>query len=121
MRARDNHFNSNDETVVVEWRGAKLGHYRASAAKKWTTHTVNVKGSGGHDRLVFREVDGSDGSVSEEVLTSSELPKRILSERAVIRTWSRMHRNSVKVTCLSNEKIRNDCSDYLSNYMKSNT
>ena len=63
MRSRDEKFNSHDETVIVEWRGKKIGHYRASARNKWTTHTIQLDGSGGFDRLVFREVDGGgDGS-----------------------------------------------------------
>ena len=62
MRSREETFQSTSETIVVEWKGASLGHFRASAAGTWTTHTVSVTGSGESDRLVFREVDGgSDG------------------------------------------------------------
>ena len=61
IRARSHAFNSNGETVVVTWRGQNLGDFRASAESTWTTHTIKVRGSGGNDRLVFREPNTSTG------------------------------------------------------------
>ena len=61
MRARSHAFNTNDETVVVEWRGKGVGQYRASAPSTWTTHHIHVTGSGGQDRLVLREKRSGDG------------------------------------------------------------
>jgi len=55
-------INSAGESVIVEWRGEKIGHYNAAAKDTWTTHTIKLIGSGGLDRLVFREWDKSDGS-----------------------------------------------------------
>ncbi len=57
VRSRGEHFNSNDEAVVVEWNGQKLkvDGFRAEKAGEWSTITARVIGTGGMDRLLFRE------------------------------------------------------------------
>ncbi len=57
MRSRRNNFNSDDEAVVVEWNGVKtkIDGYRAARAGEWTTITTEVIGTGGNNRLLFRE------------------------------------------------------------------
>ena len=67
MRSRGPNFNSDDEAVHVEWNGLALkgGWFRATTSGEWTTITATVVGTGGTDRIVFREssVSGtSDGS-----------------------------------------------------------
>ena len=57
MRSRGTNFNSDGEAVVVEWNGAKVkvDGFRAAAAGEWTTITTEVVGTGGSDRILFRE------------------------------------------------------------------
>ncbi|NEQ50914.1 MAG: DUF4347 domain-containing protein [Leptolyngbya sp. SIO3F4] len=64
MRSRGTNFNSNDEAVVVEWNGTKLktDGFRASGAQQWTTITAEVVGTGGSDRLTFRESTSAGAS-----------------------------------------------------------
>ena len=63
IRSRSSNSNSDDEAVVVEWNGVKTSviGYRADSPGQWTTHTVTVVGTGGNDRLLFRE-SGSAGA-----------------------------------------------------------
>ena len=65
VRARGTDLNSDDESVVVEWRGSKPKYngYHAVKVGEWTTVHVYVVGSGDFDKLVFREsTTTSDGT-----------------------------------------------------------
>lgn len=50
-------MDTTDEEVLLEWNGEAPGNtgYRAAKRGEWTTHTAVVKGSGGMDKLAFRE------------------------------------------------------------------
>ena len=62
MRCRGQNCHTDDEAVSVMWRGQSLGKFHAPRVNTWKTHTIRVTGSGGKDRLTFREVNSSDGS-----------------------------------------------------------
>ncbi|MEM6451879.1 MAG: DUF4347 domain-containing protein [Cyanobacteria bacterium P01_D01_bin.105] len=57
VRSRSANFNSDDEAVVAEWNGQKLkvDGFKAAGQGVWTTITTEVVGTGGTDRLTFRE------------------------------------------------------------------
>ena len=56
MRARGDNPVSDDEALAVEWNGVKLTRrYTADESGEWVTHTAIVTGTGGLDRLLFRE------------------------------------------------------------------
>jgi len=65
VRARGTSLVSDDEAVVVEWRGDKPRDkgYHAEKVGEWSTVYVYVIGSGGLDKLTFRESKShSDGT-----------------------------------------------------------
>lgn len=63
MRALGGNEGSQDEAIFVEWdeRLTRSNGYRAAGRNTWTTHTVRVVGTGGLDRVIFRE-SGSGGA-----------------------------------------------------------
>ena len=66
IRARGSNPDTDDEAVVCEWNGVKLEHhgFRAAAKGTWTTVTTTVKGTGGKDKLTFRETTTNKGDDS---------------------------------------------------------
>ncbi len=62
MRARSTNGASESETAFVEWNGQliKADGFNPTSNSAWTTNTAEVKGTGGSDRLLFREAR-SDG------------------------------------------------------------
>lgn len=62
MRTQRGGYDTDDNSVVVEWNGVKtkFDGYRASGNDIWTTHKILVVGTGS-DRILFRE-SGSPGA-----------------------------------------------------------
>lgn len=61
--------------VTAEFNGKKTEHhgYHAKNAGEWTTHTVVVTGTGGQDKITFRETTTDAGDDSTGYVTQTSI------------------------------------------------